>query len=91
MKKHCDAITDMRGASGICWNNENHTIRCEDDGIWEDWVKDHLDAKSLRNKCFPHYDDLYSIYGKNRGNQKDNGADIVLEGVEESNSPGQLI
>lgn len=39
LKKHCDAITDMRGVSGICWNNENGTIRCEDDRVWEDWVK----------------------------------------------------
>ena len=39
LKKHCDAITNMRGASGIFWNNEDHTIRCEDDGIWKDWVK----------------------------------------------------
>ncbi|KAK1376597.1 hypothetical protein POM88_032790 [Heracleum sosnowskyi] len=91
LKKHCDAITDMRVAGVSFWNNENRSIRCEDDRIWEDWVKDHPDAKSLRNKRFPHYDDLYSIYGKSRGNQKGNGADKVLEVEEESNSPGQLI
>ncbi|KAL8111741.1 hypothetical protein AgCh_019452 [Apium graveolens] len=91
LKKHCDAITDMRGASGIFWNNENHTIRCENDRVWADWVKDHPDAKSLRNKRFPHYNDLCSIYGKNRGNEEGNGADKVLEGEEESNSPDQLI
>lgn len=39
LKKHCDAITDMRGARGIHWNKEEHTVICEDDDIWEDWVK----------------------------------------------------
>lgn len=91
LKKQCDAITDMRCAGGLFWDSENHTIRCEDDAIWQNWVKDHPDAKSMRNKRFPHYDDLCSIYGKKRGNQKGNGADKVLEGKEESNSPGQLI
>ncbi|KAA8529641.1 hypothetical protein F0562_034259 [Nyssa sinensis] len=70
LKKHCDAITDMRGAIGIRWNNEEHTVMCEDDDIWEDWVKIHSDAKGLRNKPFPYYDDLCIIFGKNRANFK---------------------
>lgn len=93
LKKHCDAITDMRGARGIHWNKEEHTVICEDDDIWEDWVKFHPDAKGLRNRPFLHYDDLYIIFGKNRGNQKGIGnnqshADKVFDGEEASNSPG---
>lgn len=40
LKKHCDAITEMRGgARGIEWNKEKLTVICEDDDVWENWVK----------------------------------------------------
>lgn len=45
----------------------------------------------MRNKRFPHYNDLCNIYGKNQGNEKGNDADKVLEGEEESNNRGQLM
>ncbi|KAK9052720.1 hypothetical protein SSX86_029350 [Deinandra increscens subsp. villosa] len=70
LKKHCDAITDMKDAFGIEWRSTDCTLICYDDDVWEDWVKDHSDAKGLRNKPFPYYDELCLIFGRNRGNQK---------------------
>ncbi|KAL8267084.1 hypothetical protein R6Q59_004428 [Mikania micrantha] len=70
LKKHCDAITDMKDAFGIEWRSTECTVICYDDDVWEDWVKDHSDAKGLRNKPFPYYDELCLIFGKSRGNHK---------------------
>ncbi|KAI3501813.1 hypothetical protein L1887_29838 [Cichorium endivia] len=70
LKKHCDAITDMKDAFGIEWKSADCTLICYDDDVWEDWVKDHSDAKGLRNKPFPYYDELCVIFGKTRGNHK---------------------
>ncbi|CAI9275129.1 unnamed protein product [Lactuca saligna] len=70
LKKHCDAITDMKDAFGIEWKSADSTLICYDDDVWEDWVKDHSDAKGLRNKPFPYYDELCLIFGKTRGNHK---------------------
>lgn len=70
LKKHCDAITDIKDAIGIEWSNVEQSVVCDDDDVWEDWVKDHPDARGLRSKSFPYYDELRAIFGKNRGNQK---------------------
>ncbi|KAI3713866.1 hypothetical protein L1987_72453 [Smallanthus sonchifolius] len=70
LKKHCDAITDMIDAFGIEWRSTDCTLICYDDDVWEDWVKDHSDAKGLRNKPFPYYVELCLIFGKHRGNHK---------------------
>uniref|UniRef100_A0A5B7C1E6 Myb/SANT-like domain-containing protein n=1 Tax=Davidia involucrata TaxID=16924 RepID=A0A5B7C1E6_DAVIN len=88
LKKHCDAITDMRGTIGIRWNDEEHTVICEDDDIWEDWVKTHSDAKGLRNKLFPYYDDLCIIFGKNRASCKgvENASAVKERECEEANN-----
>ncbi|XP_076905734.1 uncharacterized protein At2g29880-like [Bidens hawaiensis] len=70
LKKHCDAITNMKDAFGIEWRSADCTVVCADDDVWDDWIKGHPDAKGLRNKPFPHYDDLRLIFGKHRGNHK---------------------
>lgn len=70
LKKHCDAITDMKDAFGIEWKSADSTLICYDDDVWEDWIKDHSDAKGLRNKPFPYYDELCLIFGKTRGNHR---------------------
>ncbi|KAJ0446370.1 putative Myb/SANT-like domain-containing protein [Helianthus annuus] len=70
LKKHCDAITDMKDAFGIEWRSADCMLICYDDDVWDDWVKDHSDAKGLRNKPFPYYDELCFIFGKHRGNHR---------------------
>ncbi|KAJ0728592.1 hypothetical protein HanLR1_Chr07g0243381 [Helianthus annuus] len=34
------------------------------------YILDHSDAKGLRNKQFPYYDELCFIFGKHRGNHR---------------------
>nr|XP_043607230.1 uncharacterized protein LOC122579181 [Erigeron canadensis] len=70
LKKHCEAITNMKDAFGIEWRSTDCMLICYDDDIWEDWIKDHSDAKGLRNKPFPYYEELCLIFQKNRGNHK---------------------
>ncbi|XP_076927047.1 uncharacterized protein At2g29880-like [Bidens hawaiensis] len=68
------------------------TVVCSDDDVWDDWIKGHPDAKGLRNKPFPHYDDLRLIFGKHRGNHKIVGdasdANRVVETYETSDYVG---
>ncbi|KAK6930949.1 Myb/SANT-like domain [Dillenia turbinata] len=81
LKKHCNAISDIRESHKVHWNEEEHTVVCEDDDVWNEWVKDHPDAKALKNKVFPYYEDLCIVFGRNRMNGK--GAETVMDAVEE--------
>ncbi|GKC60773.1 hypothetical protein Tco_1088371, partial [Tanacetum coccineum] len=44
LKKRCDAITDMKDASGIEWRTTDRTLISYDDDEWGDWVKNIEDA-----------------------------------------------
>ncbi|KAI7748875.1 hypothetical protein M8C21_032796 [Ambrosia artemisiifolia] len=94
LKKHCEAISDMKDAFGIEWRSEDCTVICYDDDVWDDWVKDHSDAKGLRNKPFPHYDELCLIFGKQRGNHRivDDASDAnrAVETYEASDYAGHM-
>ncbi|KAM3688939.1 hypothetical protein ACJW31_09G008700 [Castanea mollissima] len=65
LRKQYRAIVDMLGpnASGFGWNDNEKMVVVEKQ-IFEDWG--HPDAKGLRNKCFPHFDDLALVFGKDR-------------------------
>nr|GFA67087.1 hypothetical protein [Tanacetum cinerariifolium] len=39
----------------------DRTLICYDDDEWGDWVKDHSDAKGLKNKPFPYYNDQLAV------------------------------
>ncbi|KAM3708278.1 hypothetical protein ACB098_02G086300 [Castanea mollissima] len=67
LRKQYRAIADMLGpnASGFGWNDNEKMVVVEKQ-IFEDWVKGHPDAKGLRNKRFPHFDDLALVFGKDR-------------------------
>ncbi|KAL4625363.1 hypothetical protein ACB092_05G019900, partial [Castanea dentata] len=67
LRKQYRAIADMFGpnASGFGWNDNEKMVVVEKQ-IFEDWVKGHPNAKGLRNKRFPHFDDLALVFGKDR-------------------------
>ncbi|KAK6160275.1 hypothetical protein DH2020_003656 [Rehmannia glutinosa] len=69
LKRQYDAITEMQGAAGMQWDDKDNLLICEDDDVWEEWVQTHTDAKGLRNKQFPYYNDLHVLFG-NRGTRK---------------------
>ncbi|KAI3467597.1 hypothetical protein Pfo_024260 [Paulownia fortunei] len=77
LKRQYDAITEMQRAAGMQWDNKENILICEDDDVWEEWVQTHTDAKGLRNKQFPYYNDLHFSFG-NRGTRK--GINNELDG-----------
>ncbi|KAG6506389.1 hypothetical protein ZIOFF_031712 [Zingiber officinale] len=51
--------------------------------VFDDWVKSHPTAVGLRNKEFPHLDDLMSMWGEDRATGV--GAETPADAVEEIN------
>ncbi|PIN06511.1 hypothetical protein CDL12_20935 [Handroanthus impetiginosus] len=75
LKRQYDAITEMQGVADMQWDKKENVLMCEDDNVWEDWVRTHTDAKELRNKQFPYYNDLHFLFG-NRGTRKGNNNEL---------------
>ncbi|KAH6809931.1 hypothetical protein C2S51_027714 [Perilla frutescens var. frutescens] len=69
LKRQYDAITEMQGAAGMKWDNREKILICKDSNVWDEWVQSRPDAKGLRNKHFPYYNDLHFLFG-NRGTRK---------------------
>ncbi|XVF70030.1 hypothetical protein PTKIN_Ptkin11bG0128500 [Pterospermum kingtungense] len=80
LKTQYREMADMLGhaASGFGWNDVNKCVTCDLD-VWTEWLKEHKDAASLRNKPFPHYDELTIIFGKDRATGK--GAEAPIDAV----------
>ncbi|XVF46073.1 hypothetical protein PTKIN_Ptkin02bG0258700 [Pterospermum kingtungense] len=65
--------------SGFGWDDVNKCVIC-DLSVWNEWIKGHKDAAGLRNKPFPHYDELGIIFGKDRATRE--GAEAPGDAVE---------
>uniref|UniRef100_A0A803NQW5 Myb/SANT-like domain-containing protein n=1 Tax=Cannabis sativa TaxID=3483 RepID=A0A803NQW5_CANSA len=74
LKKQFNAISDMlKQASGFGWNEDLKVIQ---------------NARGLRSKTFPHYDDFVAIFGKDRANRQD---DLVGNPTDSHTSTGTTL
>ncbi|KAL7181786.1 hypothetical protein ACSBR1_040648 [Camellia fascicularis] len=55
--KHYNFVSGMLATSGFGWNDTEKRIDVESDSIWEAYVQRNTDAKHLRNKTFPYFDE----------------------------------
>ncbi|KAG6483806.1 hypothetical protein ZIOFF_060506 [Zingiber officinale] len=81
LKRQFHAITEMLNhSSGFGWNDVEKYITSTKD-VFDDWVKSHPAAIGLRNKEFPHLDDLIFVWGKDHatGANAETPADAVEE------------
>ncbi|XP_038973988.1 uncharacterized protein LOC120105506 [Phoenix dactylifera] len=81
LKKQYNAITEMLGpnCSGFGWDDINKCVTCEED-TFKEWVKSHPNAQGMRNKPFPHFEDLTNIFGRDRATGM--GAEAPADAVE---------
>ncbi|KAG6476592.1 hypothetical protein ZIOFF_065837 [Zingiber officinale] len=83
LKRQFHAINEMiNHSSGFGWNDVLKCITASKD-VFDDWVKSHPAAIGLRNKKFPHLDDLMFVWGKDRATGA--GAETPADAVEEIN------
>ncbi|KAI8563289.1 hypothetical protein RHMOL_Rhmol03G0101600 [Rhododendron molle] len=88
-KKDVCIVYDMiygGSTSGFGWDPNTNMVVAEKH-IWDDYVKSHKDAANWRNRSFPHFDMLLTVFGKDRATGKNAvTAEDVLE--EESRNEG---
>lgn len=65
LKKQYNAVSKMLCQSGFGWNEEFKFVQVERE-IFDIWVQSHPSAKGMWNKPFPHYDDLSTVFGRDR-------------------------
>ncbi|XP_076900064.1 uncharacterized protein LOC143554091 [Bidens hawaiensis] len=64
-KTHFSIVYDMVHTSGFGWDEQKCCI-IADDSVWNEYVKSHKGAVNFRDKSFPFYDKLCTIFGKDR-------------------------
>ncbi|XVF69442.1 hypothetical protein PTKIN_Ptkin11bG0082000 [Pterospermum kingtungense] len=66
LKRQYNTIAEMLAlGSGFGWDGVEKCLTASKD-VFDDWVRSHPNAKGLRNKTFPHYDDCATIFGRDR-------------------------
>ncbi|KAH6761949.1 hypothetical protein C2S52_019382 [Perilla frutescens var. hirtella] len=64
-KKYHGSLASMLGVSGITWNDSNKMIDAQDDA-WDLYVKTDSNARTMRYKSWPFYQDWCEIFVKER-------------------------
>ncbi|KAL8481300.1 hypothetical protein ACS0TY_027717 [Phlomoides rotata] len=83
-KKDYSTIVSMLSKSGIGWDNTSKMIDVEQEEAWEAYKKVDVNARTMRNKPWPYYDDWCEIFGKDRATGEH--AEDIMDAVNNMNS-----
>ncbi|PPS11523.1 hypothetical protein GOBAR_AA09121 [Gossypium barbadense] len=86
LKREWSIIYDMlsgKNNSGFGWDEHRQLVVAED-AVWNSYLNSHKEVAQFRHRSFPYYDQLTSIYAKDRATGKD--AQIAADIIEEINA-----
>ncbi|KAA8525104.1 hypothetical protein F0562_007032 [Nyssa sinensis] len=67
-KQQYNTIKFLLQSDGFHWDDTRQMI-VADDNIWDEYLKAHPEAKSLRTRSVPHYNNFCLIYGEESASQ----------------------
>ncbi|PPE00533.1 hypothetical protein GOBAR_DD02438 [Gossypium barbadense] len=73
LKREWSVVYDMlngQNNSGFGWDEHRQLVVAED-AVWESYVKSHKEASQFRHRSFPYYNQLTTIYARDRATGKD--------------------
>ncbi|GMP70805.1 hypothetical protein CsSME_00029503 [Camellia sinensis var. sinensis] len=78
-RKQYNTLQDMLKISGFGWDDEQKMALVDSDDVWLNYVRRVPDAKGMRNRPFPFYEDWLILFGKDRatGELAEDPADAV--------------
>ncbi|PPR97627.1 hypothetical protein GOBAR_AA23040 [Gossypium barbadense] len=84
LKREWSIVYDMlngQNNSGFGWDEHRQLVVAED-AVWESYLKSHKEAAQFRFRTFPYYDQLTTIYARDRATGRDaQTATDVLEEI----------
>ncbi|PPD89530.1 hypothetical protein GOBAR_DD13516 [Gossypium barbadense] len=83
LKREWSIVYDMlngQNNSGFGWDEHRQLVVAED-AVWESYLKSHKEGAQFRFRTFPYYDQLTTIYARDRATGKDaqTAADVLEE------------
>ncbi|KAM6569170.1 hypothetical protein CsatB_017155 [Cannabis sativa] len=72
LKTHFQIVHEMLtgpNCSGFGWDPQKQMVTAEKP-VWEAYLQSHREATPFKNQIFPYYDDLCTIFGKDRATGK---------------------
>ncbi|PPD76415.1 hypothetical protein GOBAR_DD26660 [Gossypium barbadense] len=88
LKREWSIVYDMLNGqknSGFGWDEHKQFVVAED-AVWNSYLKSHKEAAQFRHRTFPYYDQLTTIYARDRATGKD--AQTAADVLEEINAEG---
>ncbi|PPD71366.1 hypothetical protein GOBAR_DD31754 [Gossypium barbadense] len=88
LKREWSIVYDMlngQNNSGFGWDEHRQLVVAED-AVWDSYLKSHNEAAQFRHRSFPYYDQLTTIYARDRATGKD--AQTTTDVLEEINAEG---
>ncbi|KAK6947337.1 Myb/SANT-like domain [Dillenia turbinata] len=76
LKQQYNIVKGLIQQNGFHWDDIRQMVVAEDD-VWDDYIKDHPEAKPYRTKSMPSYDDFCVIYGEASAYQVVKAADYA--------------